>query len=179
MRNDFFNKFLEKSITLRKQFIITAKNEWTPLSVLCELYVQIGHVYTVLSSSKYQENNRKIDNLGDELSDVIFQLIILGNMYHFNYEKYKFSSLLDVTLNDLLIVIGQLSEAVMEDCGHRFEKSRAGFDSTTKFILFKISQCFDIIFNVCQQHHIDIEAEYQTMINDATNWLRKNYLLDL
>ena len=53
MQNKFFTNFLEKSKILRERFIITAKNEWSPMSVLTELYVQVGHVYTVLKNSSY------------------------------------------------------------------------------------------------------------------------------
>ena len=138
MQNKFFTNFLEKSKILRERFIITAKNEWSPMSVLTELYVQVGHVYTVLKNSSYLEENRKIDDLGDEVSDVVFQLTIIGNMYNFDYENYEAKVLDDPTLEDLIIVLGQLSEAVMEDCGHRFEKPRQGFDTTVDFIKFFI-----------------------------------------
>ena len=89
MKNNFFTKFLEKSKTLRERFVVTTKNEWNPMSVLAELFVQIGHVFTVLKNSPYLEKDRKIDDLGDEMSDVVFQLIIIGNMYNFDFENLK------------------------------------------------------------------------------------------
>jgi hypothetical protein len=175
MENKFFNNFLEKSKILRERFVITTKNEWNPMSVLTELYVQIGHVYTVLKNSSYLEENRKIDDLGDEVSDVVFQLIIIGNMYNFDYENYKDKSIKDANMEDLIVVIGQLSEAVMEDCGHRFEKPRQGFETTLDFIKFKISQGFDIIFEISNSLGLQLEKEYQKMIDSANNWLDKNY----
>lgn len=175
MENKFFDSFLEKSKILRERFVITTKNEWNPMSVLTELYVQIGHVYTVLKNSSYLEENRKIDDLGDEVSDVVFQLIIIANMYDFDYESYHTKKLDNPTLEDLIIVIGQLSEAVMEDCGHRFEKPRQGFSTTLDFIAFKISQGFDIIFNIADSLNLQLEKEYQKMIDSANNWLDKNY----
>lgn len=175
MQNKFFTNFLEKSKILRERFIITAKNEWSPMSVLTELYVQVGHVYTVLKNSSYLEENRKIDDLGDEVSDVVFQLTIIGNMYNFDYENYETKPLNNPTLEDLIIVLGQLSEAVMEDCGHRFEKPRQGFDTTVDFIKFKIAQGFDIIFQLSDLYGLHLEVEYQKMIDSATAWLDKNY----
>lgn len=175
MENKFFEQFLEKSKILRERFVITTKNEWNPMSVLTELYVQVGHVYTVLKNSSYLEKNRKIDDMGDEVSDVVFQLIIIGNMYDFDYESYQTKSLDNPTLEDLIIVLGQLSEAVMEDCGHRFEKPRDGFETTIDFIKFKISQGFDIIFEVSNLFGLQLEKEYQRMIDSATAWLDKNY----
>ena len=175
MENKFFNEFLEKSKILRERFVITTKNKWNPMSVLTELYVQIGHVYTVLKNSSYLEENRKIDDLGDEVSDVVFQLIIIGNMYNFDYENYQTKSIKDANMEDLIVVIGQLSEAVMEDCGHRFEKPRYGFETTLDFIKFKISQGFDIIFEISNSLGLQLEKEYQKMIDSANNWLDKNY----
>jgi hypothetical protein len=78
-------------------------------------------------------------------------------------------------MEDLIVVIGQLSEAVMEDCGHRFEKPRQGFETTLDFIKFKISQGFDIIFEISNSLGLQLEKEYQKMIDSANNWLDKNY----
>lgn len=175
MKNNFFTKFLEKSKTLRERFVVTTKNEWNPMSVLAELFVQIGHVFTVLKNSPYLEKDRKIDDLGDEMSDVVFQLIIIGNMYNFDFENYQSEKIYNATLEDLIIVIGQLSEAVMENCGHRFEKARQGFSTTLNFIKFKIKQSFDIVFEITKLFDLKLEVEYQKMIDSANNWLDKNY----
>lgn len=175
MKNNFFNLYLNDSIKLKDRFAVTTENRWMPMAVLAELYVQLGHVCSILKESKYKEDKREINDLGDEISDVIFQLIIIGDMYNFNFDKYKHSQDNKATIEDLVISLGQLSESVMEECGYRFKKSRFGFMSTLDFIYFKIENCLDIIFSMGNYLRLNIEYEYKKMLDDANNWLDKNY----
>lgn len=173
MKNKFFQKFLIKSFELEIAFRKTCQYKWIPLITINELIVQIGHVYSI-SNKKLIEEGRKIDNLGDELSDVVLQLIILGRQLDFDFENYAFNEC-ECAFNDAIIILGQLTENVMEVEGYRFSKPRMGFETPKEFQQFKLTQLFDIIFSYCDSIKLDICREYELMLEDANKWLTKNY----
>lgn len=169
--NDFLNKYYDKSIELKKRFKITEKKSWDYLTVINELNVQIGHVFSVTKDSLHKEEYRNINNFGDEISDVFFQLFLL--VYYCNYDisKIVYNSS-DSTLDSFIIVLGQCTEALLEKKGLRFEKSREGFSDNDKYIMNKISNMFSIIYNYSNSR-CDIRKEYELMLIDANNFLDK------
>ena len=77
---DFLNIHYKNAIKLVNDFDITKNKKWDEQIYLNELYVQVGHVYNVLyKDNSINESKRSIDNLGDELSDVVLQLMNLAN----------------------------------------------------------------------------------------------------
>ena len=58
--NDFLDYIYDKSVELKKGFLITEKKRWNELTVLNELVVQLGHVYTVDCNSILDEKYRNI-----------------------------------------------------------------------------------------------------------------------
>ncbi len=167
----FFDKFYVPSIQLKKRFLVTEKKAWDGLTVLNELCVQIGHVATIVNSSKLLENGRRIDNLGDEVSDILLQLMIYIYIEKMDDFKIKDINVKEYELTDLLVPFGQLNEIAMEEYGYKFEKPREGFATSREFVIEKVNQMFYIILNFCHNNGIDINYEYQAMLNDANRFL--------
>ena len=87
---EFLDTHYENAILLVQGFDKTKEKKWEAKDYLNELYVQVGHVYNVLYSNSYvNEKGRKIDNLGDELSDVLLQLINLGHLLNIDMYDIK------------------------------------------------------------------------------------------
>ena len=45
---EFLNNYYQKAVQLSKDFSITRNYEWTPLLILNELSVQVGHIYNII-----------------------------------------------------------------------------------------------------------------------------------
>jgi len=172
---EFLNNYYEKALELSNDFCLTRSCEWSPLLILNELSIQIGHVYNVIYKNKdVNENNRKFKNLGDEISDVLLQLIALADSLKidmYNIEKMKM-----INENDLLsfpILFGQLNEAIMEKYEYRFSKDRKGFASIDDFIQDRIFKLFIITYNIAVKNDLDIEKEFSIMLEDATEFLKR------
>lgn len=84
----FLDNYYSKAQKLSNDFSMTRDFEWTPLVILNELAVQLGHIYNIIYQNEtINEPGRIFNNLGDELSDVFLQLIALADsisidMYH-------------------------------------------------------------------------------------------------
>ncbi len=170
--NDFLDYIYDKSVELKKGFLITEKKRWNELTVLNELVVQLGHVYTVDCNSILDEKYRNICDLGDEISDVFFQLTLLLFYGKYNKNKIVYNNK-SKNLSDFIVCLGQLNEAMLEKYGYRFSKERVGFDSLESYILFKISNLFSIMFNYSISKNIDIYKEFDLMFLDAFSFLSK------
>ena len=167
----FFQLYYKDSIELKKRFEITEKHHWTSLTVLNEIAVQIGHICCVVDNSKLLEKGRKIDDLGDEISDVFLQIFILIKISSFGDFKILNTKTTEDSLNELMVVFGQLSEALMEMSGVRFEKPRNGFNSIKEFIYYKINQMLQIMINFANTNHVDIFKAYKEMLINANSFL--------
>ena len=67
----FVAQHLQNAITLKESVKALEENEWDSITVMMELNVQIGHIFTVMKDSQgIIEEGRQINNLGDEISDV-------------------------------------------------------------------------------------------------------------
>ena len=169
----FLDTHYKNALKLVSDFDVTKSKSWDPQIYLNELYVQLGHVYNVLYSDKnVNETKRKIDNLGDELSDVLLQLINLAkemniDMYEIKkYEDYDYHD-----INGVSILLGQLTEAIMENNDCRFKKERVGFDSSYDFIKDRLFKLFIITFNISKEYNLDITKEFSDMVKDANGFL--------
>lgn len=169
MKN-FINKYYEDSIKLKERFKMTEQKSWDYLTVLTELNVQIGHVYTIDNPSEIVEPYRNIVNLGDEVSDIFFQLILL--MYYLDYDmsKIEYNSK-EKDLDSFMIAFGQCSEALLEKYGLRFNKPRPGFNTTDEYVMYKINQMLSITYNYSIDKNLDIYKEYELMLIDANKFL--------
>lgn len=171
----FLDNCYQKAIKLSNDFSITRDYEWTPLLILNELSIQVGHIYNIAYQSEaVNEPNRSFSNLGDELSDVFLQLIALADSM--NIDMYNIRNLKPLKESDWLafpILFGQLNEAVMEKFGYRFNKPRSGFQTLDEFIENRILRLFDITYQIAEKYHLDIENEFSLMLDDANAFLKR------
>lgn len=171
----FLDNYYKKAIKLSNDFGITRDFDWTPLLILNELSIQIGHIYNIAYQSEaVNEPNRAFTNLGDELSDVFLQLIALADSM--NIDMYDIKDLKPLKEDDWLaipVLFGQLNEAIMEKYGFRFNKPRSGFATTDDFIKNRILRLFDITYQIALKYNLDIETEFDLMLQDANAFLKR------
>ena len=167
---NLLDKYYDESLKLNERFEITEKRPWDYLTVLNELSVQIGHIFTIDNDSETVEAYRNITNLGDEISDVFFQLMLLIKYLDYDIKKIEYNCN-EYKLDSFMIAFGQVSEAILEKGGLRFNKPRPGFNNLEEYIYFKTSQLFSIIYNYSKEKNIDLDKEYSLMLDDANNFL--------
>lgn len=171
----FLDNYYQKARKLSDDFSITRDFDWTPLLILNELNIQLGHIYNIVYQSEaVNEPNRSFNNLGDELSDVFLQLIALADSMNIDmYNIKKLKPLQEDSWLSFPVLFGQLNEAVMEKYGFRFNKPRSGFATTDDFIENRILRLFDITYQIAVKYNLDIEKEFQLMLDDANAFLNR------
>ncbi len=173
---EFLNTHYENAIRLKERFKTTEPTEWTPLIVICELSVQYGHLINTIHHNAYlEERGRNIVNTNDEISDVLLQLSYLSYLENINIDnidKYKNE---DIDIEYAIILLGQLTEAIMEKENYRYSKERIGFNNIDEFIEDRIFRLFTIIGNFAKKNMINIIKEFDLMLDDANNFL-DNYV---
>ena len=120
----FLDNYYDKAIELKKNFKITEDKNWNAITVLGEMNTQLGHFCLLMSEHKeYKEVGRNIHDIGDELSDIVLQIVALAwklklnlKEYEYNYKKVEFSSINDAILS-FNVVYGQVSEIILEKYG--------------------------------------------------------------
>ena len=171
----FLDNYYSAARKLSDDFSITKDYDWTPLLILNELAVQVGHIYNIAYRSEaVDEPNREFTNLGDELSDVFLQLIALADSM--DMDLYNIMNLKIIKEDNWLafpVLFGQLNEAVMEKYGFRFNKPRSTFNTTDEFIENRILRLFDITYQIAEKYNLDIEKEFQLMLDDANAFLKR------
>lgn len=170
---NFLNHYYDDALALSEAFSKTREKSWNPLIILNELGIQIGQIYNIIyQNDMVNEENRRFSNLGDELSDVILQLIALADSMKINlYEINDYSYITEVNFMSLPILFGQLNESIMEKYGYRFSKPREGFLSIDDFIQDRIFRLFYSSFQMASFHGLDMEKEFGEMLIDAKNFL--------
>lgn len=171
------NKYVE-AVVLKEKFKEVEENEWNSLTVMLELGVQLGHVHNIyIKNQNIDESERNFNNLGDELSDVLLQLMYLSYLENIDFDNIsaydKFNCPKNARLNALSVLYGQLSEALMEKYGYRFYKQRKGFPELNSFIKDRMMRILLIIFAIAKDNNIDMNEEFDRMNEDARNFLSK------
>lgn len=173
----FVDEFYDQAICLSNAFSITRKHDWNALIILNELSVQLGQIYNIMYDNEVVgEKNRKFHNLGDELSDVLLQLLSLYDCMYTEPIQIQ-CEFREIHWMSLPILLGQLNEAVMEKYGYRFTKPREGFETVDDFIRYRIFLLLSIVFQIACFHGLDINTEFSEMILDASNFLNKHSFL--
>ena len=133
--NNFLDKHYQNAIKLCKDFESTKEKKWGPLLYLNELYVQVGHVYNIINKQKYiSEPNRVFNNMGDEISDILLQLVNLAESLNIDMMEIKSIKTSKISnINALPVLLGQLSEILMEEFGYRFRKERCTYNNSYDF----------------------------------------------
>ena len=171
----FLKVHYKNALKLVSDFDITKNHKWDSKDYLNELYVQIGHVFNVLyADEKVNETKRNINNLGDELSDVLLQLINLSKNLQIN--MFEIEELKDFNYSDLngvMILLGQLTETLMENNECRFKKDRVGFYTSYDFIKDRLFKLFIVVFEISKKYKLDMIKEFDAMLKDANKFLKK------
>lgn len=172
---EFLDHYYVQALKLCEDFRITREKEWTSLTILNELSIQIGHIYNVLYQSEVVfEAGRIFDNLGDEISDVVLQLIALATSLNIDlYHIKNMNFLKEENIFSISILFGQLTEAIMEKNGYRFSKKREGFQTIDLFIEDRLLRLFSVIFQFALKYSLDIEQEFFLMLEDARGFLKR------
>lgn len=169
---EFLITHYENAIRLKERFKYTEPKEWTSLMVCCELSVQYGHLINTLYHNTYlDENNRNITNTSDEISDVLLQLSYLSYLEKVDFKKINHYPVLDIHVEHLSILLGQLMEALMEKENYRFKKERIGFVDIHEFIEDRIIRMLLVVSNFAKKNGIDMIKSFQNMLNDANGFL--------
>ncbi len=172
----FVDQFYDQAICLSNAFSITREHDWNALIILNELSVQLGQIYNIMYDNEVVgERNRKFCNLGDELSDVLLQLLSLYDCMYSDPIRIQ-SEFREIHWMSLPILLGQLNEAVMEKYGYRFNKPREGFEKLDDFIQHRIFLLLSIVFQIAAFHGLDMSFEFSEMILDANNFLNQNFV---
>lgn len=172
----FLNNYYYEAIKLSDSFSKTREKEWNALVILNELSVQLGQIYNIIYDNEYvEEINRKFYNLGDELSDVLLQLIALYDYMYLEKIYLNIKEFREVNFMSLPIILGQLNEAVMEKYGYRFKKPRGNFELLDDFIRNRIFSLLIIVFQIASFHGLDMEQEFSEMLIDANQFLDKKF----
>lgn len=171
--NEFIKENYIPAIELKKGFQITEDKPWDAMTVLNELYVQLGHLsFLIENNKKTAEIGRNIFNLGDEISDVFLQAFALTWKLNIDLTKTFKEEDCGNTINDMCTLTGQITETVMEIYGFRHFKKREGFERLEDFLVYKINCLICVVFNFGLCYNIDMDKEFKTMIEDATSFLR-------
>ncbi len=174
----FIKKNYQIAVKLKEQFKITENKSWDAITVLAELNVQLGHFNYLISSHKeYGETGRKINDLGDELSDIVLQLFSLCwkldldiQNYNYNYNYIKFENISEALMS-FNVLYGEISEKVLEKYGYRHYKIRYGFAKEDDFLYFNLARLFEIVFSIAYDLKLDLEIEFNKMVMDARKFL--------
>ena len=171
----FTNEYFDKAISLKKDFKVLEKKTWDELSTLCELTVQVGHLYNFfLKDEEVSEKGRSFSSFGDELCDVILQLYYLCYLMDIKlddldkYEEYTYEN-----SDGIIILCGQLNEAVLEVYKYRFDKKHEDYDDTMLFIKDRISKILKLVINVANKFSVSLAASFDEMIMDSHNFIEK------
>lgn len=169
----FVAQHLQNAIALKERFKALEEKEWDSITVMMELNVQIGHIFTVMKDSQgIIEEGRQINNLGDEISDVLLQLSYLSYLEGVTFEDAgEYDSDPYSELEGLTILGGELGEAILEKNGYRFKKPRQGFESIDDFIKNRIKRMMAIALKLGNKANLDLGLEFGLMCADATNFV--------
>jgi len=172
MLKKFFSTHYENAIRLKERFKCTEPKIWSSLIVSNELAVQYGHlINTTYQDEFFNENNRNIVNVGDEVADVLLQLCYLGYLEEVDFTKIDGYEIKDIDVKYGVILLGQLIEALMEKEGYRYRKERVGFETIQHFIEDRIIRLLLVVYKFSCLNNLDIVNDFDLMLKDANGFL--------
>ena len=182
-------QFVEDIIKLRRYFKITESKKWDFYKGVNELIVQIGHLGIALHSKfktedfeEVREKGRIIENIADELSDCLLQVVPLMLSVGFSekevldvIQKRRVSisqTPVQVQYQKLIIIASQLVESSMKIFTIRFAKKRDDYyTSEESFIRDRLSQFLVCLLDLYTFFEIDIYQSFYDMREEAENFL--------
>ena len=76
-------------------------------------------------------------------------------------------------MDGIIVLYGQLIEALMEKNLYRFKKERVGYKNREEFIKDRIVKIYLIIINYSEKLNVNIINEFKKMEKDAKGFLKK------
>lgn len=179
MFEQFIKDCYDEAVNLKERFKITENKPWTALTVTNEMIVQLGHYCFIICNTDYtEEKGRNITNPKDELADILLQLCALCNKLNIKKEKILRYEVTFDNISDAIlmfnVLLGQITESIMELEGYRHNKSRKGYSTKEDFIVERINKCFSIVFSISEQQNYNMINEFYKMKENAISFL-KNY----
>ena len=177
--NDDIKNFIilrtPQSIALESQFSKIKKNKWDDsMVIIAELNVQLGQLFSIFETTEDLEPERKFQDIGDELSDILLSLLYLSSLEKMSgFDIIIYKSLENTDLRGLSVVLGKLSEAILEKKGYRFQRNHGNFPDLQSYIISLISLMYLIIFAYANENNIDLNYEFQKMIDSAQNFVEQ------
>ena len=167
---------------LQNAFIHKFNQNWGLRESVCELVIQIGHLVHAVNSENsntfdflQQPQRKKIENVGDELSDCLLSLLSIGvyaDISQTDIDKVRLSqqnnilTQMEIT-SALSILSAQLLDSYEIYCGLKPSFKR---DEKEVFISlwYKI---FEFVIMLAEQKGIVLEEHFNLMLKDAWNFL--------
>lgn len=178
MFEEFWDKCFDNAIKLKERFKFIEEKNWDALTIMNEFIIQLGH-YSMLVSGQdiAKEEGRNIVDHADELSDILLQSCAFCNFIKIRKEDIIFKEMKcqdeKIAVMNITSLAGQIIETLLEEDGYRFKKPRKGFFNKKDFIVDKITKIFSIIFSIIEYRGIDIIKEFNSMCENANNFIDK------
>lgn len=155
---------------------------WTGYDYLLELCVQVGHLSDLIvkgSTTIPSEPFRKLYSIGDELSDILLQLISFEIfMGHYkNNEKALFlcpeenmsqNQDTEDKLSFLYIYLGRLMDSFLRGEKHKQAQNKVDENSYMDELCVRMKE---VIYSIGSDYGIEISEAYGTMLSDAEKYL--------
>lgn len=167
---NFINKEKKSVIALSERFNILKKKKWDSFTYLLELNIQISHLNTIYNK-EYAEKNRSINNLGDELSDILLQLICLMDEEHITFSKKDKIEYSNSDIEGFNILLGQLTEGMLEKYEYRFPKKHEDYNNIDDYIRNLLLKMFLLARNIARKNNLTLSIEFEKMLIDANNFI--------
>ena len=177
--NLFWETFLIESISLLEKYDQLEEREWTPITGIAELIVQIGHLNLVCLGnescsikSQIKEPFRELNNIGDEIADVILQcysLLYRNKWISFNSEADDLTDEASISilnrLSCITILAGQIADSMLRV--YSYKEKILTLQEEKIFIGNRIIRIIKNLFIICKMLELSPEEVYLAMLKDA------------
>ncbi|MCI2422143.1 hypothetical protein MOQ72_32405 [Saccharopolyspora sp. K220] len=173
--SDRLHEVLADVRRLRQRFATTAFQEWDPSTAAAELSVQVGHLALCLlrqhgaDVSAWEDPQRSITNVGDELADVVLAALSINVLAHSEPAEAtghpQARNEVEAFLR-LLVAAGSLSEAALVE--HHYRHRPEGRPPSLPEASAAVIAACDVL---ADQLGLDLIGEFRSMVADADSFL--------
>lgn len=182
-----YGDLIDEAVDLRKRFAVTESKKWDLTKGVSELVVQVGHLGLALelieTDSEIEEIGRNIHNVEDELSDCLFQIILV--LLCIGIPKDEISDTISstfakqmttdqqLTYNSAVVLSSQMVESLMKINGIRFASKRdLKYDDELAFLKDRSTLMLSHIVSLYKLCSINLTRSFMNMKEDAVSFLR-------